>query len=303
MAKLILTRGIPASGKSTWAKGFVGETAGRVRVSRDDLRRMLFGAERMWSMDRDQERQVTIIVENIVKQYLAKDFTVVLDATNLVAKNVKVWYDICEDVEFKDFPIREWVAINRDSARPKDEQVGEDVIRNFVRRFRADGKLPDPPERIRPAIHSVEPYVYDGVVTKPPAYIVDIDGTLAHVVDGGRSHYDYSRVSEDAFDYEVASVVNSLWNNGNAIILVSGREDWCRVDTENWLRERGVPFDKLLMRATDDHRPDDIVKLEIFNEHIRNDYYVRGVFDDRDRVVKMWRSLGLKCYQVAEGNF
>jgi hypothetical protein len=27
------------------------------------------------------------------------------------------------------------------------------------------------------------------------------------------------------------------------------------------------------------------------------------VFDDRSRVVEMWRKNGIKCFQVAEGNF
>ena len=57
------------------------------------------------------------------------------------------------------------------------------------------------------------------------------------------------------------------------------------------------------MRATGDFRPDSVVKEEIYNNHIKDNYYVAGVFDDRDSVVKLWRDLGLTCFQVYYGDF
>jgi hypothetical protein len=45
------------------------------------------------------------------------------------------------------------------------------------------------------------------------------------------------------------------------------------------------------------------VKLELFDRHVRGAFDVQGVFDDRNRVVEMWRSIGLKCFHVQEGNF
>jgi hypothetical protein len=87
------------------------------------------------------------------------------------------------------------------------------------------------------------------------------------------------------------------------MIFVSGRKDDCRDVTEAWLKANGFEYDWLYMRKTGDDRNDAVVKLDIFNEHIRNGYDVLGVFDDRNRVVNMWRRLGLKCFQVAEGDF
>jgi hypothetical protein len=52
------------------------------------------------------------------------------------------------------------------------------------------------------------------------------------------------------------------------------------------------------MRKTDDNRCDSIVKEEIYNEYIKDKYNVLAVFDDRDRVVDMWRRIGLPTYQV-----
>jgi len=56
------------------------------------------------------------------------------------------------------------------------------------------------------------------------------------------------------------------------------------------------------MRKAGDNRKDSIVKYEILQELIK-EYYIEYVFDDRDQVVKMWREAGLRCLQVAPGNF
>ena len=65
----------------------------------------------------------------------------------------------------------------------------------------------------------------------------------------------------------------------------------------------GIPFDRLLLRRTGDQRADNIVKAEIYDNHIAPHYEVIGVVDDRRSVVEMWRSRGLVCFQVAEGDF
>jgi hypothetical protein len=57
------------------------------------------------------------------------------------------------------------------------------------------------------------------------------------------------------------------------------------------------------MRTEGDHRSDDIVKKEIYEKRIAPWYDVVAVFDDRDKVVKMWRDLGLLCCQVYYGDF
>jgi hypothetical protein len=88
-----------------------------------------------------------------------------------------------------------------------------------------------------------------------------------------------------------------------AIIAVSGRHEQARKLTEHWLNVSQVPYDELLMRANGDSRPDDIVKEELFRRLVEPHYSVMGVIDDRNRVVKLWRQLGLVCFQVAEGDF
>ena len=135
----------------------------------------------------------------------------------------------------------------------------------------------------------------------PKAIIVDIDGTLA--IRNGRSPYDMSRVGEDSLNEVVAEVVDRF-STDYVVIVMSGRDESCRNDTVEWLYEYGVPFDCLYMRAEGDSRRDSVVKTELFEEFVDGVYDVRLVFDDRDQVVaETWRSLGLTCFQVAEGNF
>lgn len=48
---------------------------------------------------------------------------------------------------------------------------------------------------------------------------------------------------------------------------------------------------------------DAIIKERLFRQHIEGKFCVEFVIDDRDQVVRMWRDLGLRCLQVADGDF
>ena len=132
--------------------------------------------------------------------------------------------------------------------------------------------------------------------------IADIDGTVA--LRTGRTPYEWDRVSEDVGNTPVIEALRSHAENGYEIHFLSGRMECCREDTEQWLRE-WCPFAApitLHMRPDGDRRKDAVIKREIYETHY-TDENVRFVYDDRDIVVAMWRSLGLACFQVAPGNF
>lgn len=130
--------------------------------------------------------------------------------------------------------------------------------------------------------------------------IVDLDGTLAHMRD--RGPFDYERAGEDEVDEVVRELVVKAAQD-HTIVIVSGRMDTCYDLTASWLERHEVPFDDLLLRASGDYRPDEVVKREIFEQKIAPRLAIRYVLDDRDKVVRMWRALGLKCLQVADGDF
>lgn len=133
----------------------------------------------------------------------------------------------------------------------------------------------------------------------PRALICDIDGTLAHM--GERSPYDWHRVSEDTVDQIVIDILRHF--DDRVIILVSGRDESCRDITQQWLSDNRVPFQHLYMRPANDNRKDTIIKQELYDNYIKDKFNVQFVLDDRNQVVDMWRQNGLKCLQVAEGDF
>ncbi len=140
-------------------------------------------------------------------------------------------------------------------------------------------------------------------MTKPACWIVDLDGTLALL--GDRSPYATKGIERDQPNRPVIQVVQSLAANPQvgAIVLLSGRGEETRAQTERWLARWEIPYDLLIMRPQGDYRPDQVLKLQALRDQIEPHYRVTGVLEDRAKVVRMWRAQGLVCLQVAEGNF
>ena len=103
--------------------------------------------------------------------------------------------------------------------------------------------------------------------------------------------------------YIVKKLVNNYYSEDNYVIIFSGRDSICQELTVEWLIENEIWYDNLLMRPKGNNEKDAIIKRRMFEENIRGKYIVEYVLDDRNQVVEMWRSLGLICLQVADGNF
>lgn len=130
----------------------------------------------------------------------------------------------------------------------------------------------------------------------PTVILCDLDGTIALM--NGRSPYDASTCDNDSLNISVYEVVNKF-----DTIFVSGREDKYKDPTLKFFKKNNIQYKGLYMRKTGDNRKDSIIKEEIYNEYIKDNYNVLFVLDDRNQVVELWRRLGLTCFQVAEGNF
>ncbi|MGM7698487.1 polynucleotide kinase [Microbacterium sp. A84] len=135
------------------------------------------------------------------------------------------------------------------------------------------------------------------------AWIIDVDGTLA--LRAARSPYNMHAVSRDRPNEPVVQLVQALLMHPNvdSIVVISGRDESARTQTQSWLTFHGIEFDSLFLRPLGDNRPDHIVKGEIYDSIIAPRYKVIGVVDDRRSVVEMWRARGLVCLQVADGDF
>ncbi len=150
--------------------------------------------------------------------------------------------------------------------------------------------------------------------------IFDIDGTLLNI--NHRLHHldktppDWKSFNENIqYDVPIEEMAKLLKvlasNNLMRIIFCSGRSEKNRDITEkqirNLLSENNgslTPLKiNLYMRKSNDYRKDAIIKNDLYKDMLNDGFKPRLVFDDRSSVVKMWREKGLRCLQVAEGNF
>lgn len=306
--ELILTRGYPASGKTTYAEKWVGDDPDhRVNICNDDVRESLgilpFGNE-------EEEMSVKRIVDEMVHSSLRSGKSVIISNTNVRNSEVKRFVRIAEShdvsvriIDFK-IDVEEIKKRNRNRDRKVDETV---LVNQFIKKFPYD-KWTDKDDLIdnciqysdSEAMENFYPYMNDP--SKERAIVVDIDGTLAHHNDI-RSPYDLSKVVLDDPDEEVIEVVNCLHEIGYKVIIMSGREDSCRSETIEWLSIHGVNYDEIHMRKSKDNRRDWIVKDEMIREYVEGKYYVAFCIDDRNQVVRHYRNMGYKVWQVQDGNF
>lgn len=285
MQKIIMLKGLPASGKSTWAKEKINENSNYIRINKDDIRESITGK---WTSKK--EKIVISIRNSLIKTGISLGKNVIIDDTNLNPKHEQSLKTLAQElgVEFEvnDSFLKVSVeeCVERDIKR--DKSVGYKVIYKMY----YDYLYQDPSKKIVNSSNK-----------KRRCVICDIDGTLAHNY-GGRNIYDLTRVKEDTPDPLVCAVLDGLDSTFGIdyldIIIVSGREDDCRKETEEWLYHNMIPYKALYMRKSGDKRDDAIVKEEIYKEFIEPEYCVLGVIDDRNKVVRMWEKLGVKVMKV-----
>lgn len=282
--------GLPGSGKTTYALEEVAKNPyWLVRVNKDDLRAMCSN----WVYSKSNEHFILEIRDTIITEALMNGNHVIVDDTNLNPIHILRFKEIAKTLahkkvqvvikDFRDVPIE--VCIARDAARSKP--VGEEVIRKMANDFMKH-HTPDNKVLIKNTRHN------------PRIILVDIDWTVAH--KGDRSPYDYSKVLEDAPHKDIIEILQAL-HPVFKIWFVTGRDESCRRDTLEWLNNH-IPFEFefLYMRKANDKRGDDIIKHEIASE-IATEWFIQAVFDDRNRVVDMWRKAGIRCLQVQDWNF
>lgn len=136
----------------------------------------------------------------------------------------------------------------------------------------------------------------------PLCLIVDMDGTLAN--NKWRDPYAMDIVHLDSPNHPVLDLLDALQTVFpiEATFVFSGREetDGAYTKTADWLYQYQVAYDFLTLRAEGDHRPDEIVKSEMFMEQVEGKYEVKYVIDDRLAVCKMWFERGLPLLRVGD---
>lgn len=290
MRKVILMKGLPGSGKSTLAKKIIADNPETYkRINRDDLRAMFDNG----NTSQSNEKFVKKVRDLLIVKALEEGKNIVIDDTNLsetnfrrvsqLVKEYNTKFNEKVEVEVMEVNTDVAICIERDALREKP--VGEKVIKKMYRQF-----FKDSPEY---AIQNPD---------LPKAIICDLDGTLALM--NGRSPFDASKCDQDLLNEPVANVLRNYKKLGYKILLVSGREDRYKEPTLSFLEKHEIEYDDLIMRKSKDSRKDSIIKTEIYNESIKDKYFVEFVLDDRNQVVDTWRNdLKLPCFQVYYGDF
>ena len=297
MQKVIICIGVPNAGKSTYARHLVKNDSTFRRLNKDEMR-IMFGIE---NYDKKHFSELNILTEKLLAQFLKQGYNVVVDNTNLNSPTRKALRNVCQDhgdveVIEKFFPITLKDALERNSKRSSIEQVPEKVIQSM---FKA-------------AQHAKNQTF---IFTKPTpislddsklnsAVIFDLDGTLADI--SHRNPYDSSHANLDPVIEQTAIICSFLRQEGHRILFVSGRQEKDRAVTNDFIKQKVLKcheFYRLFMRADKDQRRDVDVKRDIFEQHIRGQYNVFLAVDDRNQVVNLWRQLGIRTFQVADGDF
>ena len=285
---MIICKGLPASGKSTLSQGRILADGNTVRINKDLLRKMLhFG-----KFTGPNENYTRLIARTVAKECLAAGLNVIIDDTNLNPGTMQSWKDLAKNLGAKieimdltEVPIED--CITRDTAR--DESVGPIVIKNMA---------------IKAGIKKFE---------KDSVVLCDIDGTIAdithrlHFVKPGKGHkkdWDgfFKSMDEDEVREDVKKDIMKLFNEGKIIIFMSGRPEKYREFTQRWLARNFLNiYYTIIMRKTTDKRQDDETKKDLFNEYFPDKSVVHKVFDDRPRVIRVWKELGLDVVDVGKG--
>jgi T4 RnlA family RNA ligase len=277
--KLILTKGLPASGKTTWAKEYIQKYPETANLCKDDLRLQLGGTNK-------REKRVIKVRDLLTEYYFSQGYSVIWSDTNLNPVHLRRATELAEQhqakVSVQDFTKVELAeCIKRDLVRPNS--VGQQAIEQMYYDYIHQS---EPAPAIDPSL--------------PNCYIVDIDGTLA--INNTRNPFAWDKVGEDALNPAVAEMVAKLGRD-STIIIFSGRSSVCRDLTIGWLKQYNIDYKDLFMRPADDQRADDVLKSELYYQNIRDRYNVLGVIDDRPKVCRMWRRLGLSVFQVGNPDY
>lgn len=303
MTKLIMTKGLPGSGKTTWARQYQKDNPGTKRVNKDDLRAMV--DDGVWSSE--NERLVVASRDGLVKLFLSQGLTVIVDDTGFNSRHENMLRAVSSRYgaafEIKDFtnvPLE--TCIEQDNLRLLSRgRVGREVIEKMHHKYLAKPSI-EPQAVEAPVLATAPPYD----PSLPDIVLCDIDGTVALMGDR-RSPFEWNKVGLDLPNVPIVNLVQVLYlardTDISNVIFMSGRDASCRTETDGWLRHNQLWSRNLLMRPEGDCRKDSVVKLELYDKYIRGKYNVTLVLDDRNSVVRLWRDLGLTCLQVADGDF
>lgn len=308
---LVYTLGLPGSGKTKMAADLYALAGGHLALANKDSIRL--------AHPEYNENTVLKCEDDQIANALAAGQSILVHDTNFHPKHLGRFTQFAAEysaelvcLDFTGVPMS--VCIARDKQRTGSARVGAHVIKNMankylIRQNTANRQLLKPVELATPSSTYAGVWPVDGD-NRRPAYMCDLDGTLALWTE--RRAYDEHLYHTDQVNINLRQVLYALASCGNFdLLFLSGREgtETGREETWKWLKANlmGMPLagqmheSRLIMRKAGDHRADEIVKLELYKEYVESQWMVLGVFDDRPKVVRMWRDEGLFVMDCGNG--
>lgn len=283
---LLLTVGISGSGKTSWSTEFTRNRDNWADLNRDEIRFALFtkGVRdfSQYKFSKQNEKRVTDVIDQLAFDASIQRKSVIISDTDLNPKTRAKWLQWARENDYE-YLIKEF-TISFDEARKRDIQraggVGVEVLwkqwMKWLEYINYDFYVPD--------------------LSKRKAVIIDVDGTVAKM--NGRKPYEWHKVGEDLPRQATICMVQGMIEEGNTPIFMSGRDGVCKDLTYKWLlhniMEWYLPEDggfHLFMRSEGDMRPDYVVKKELFDKYVRNNFNVVAAIDDRKSILELWTQL------------
>ena len=287
-----MLRGLPASGKSSLAKEIMKGGGNYYRVNRDHLREMMYFSD--W---RGSREAMVISVEQLAATQIlvAQGANLIIDDCNLGQKHEDLWRTFLTklgelnnfrynfEIRVVDTPLEECIA--RDAAR--ERTVGRSVIVGMAMQY--------------------------GLYNPKRVILCDLDGTIAnldhrlHYVpkeEGAKKDWKsfFAEIPNDTLIDKTAQMVQAGIDDGCELFYISARPENYREVTEEWLERVGAPdATALFMRRAHDKREDSLIKKELLNAYFPEKSVIECVFDDRPRVIRMWREEGLYVEDCGDG--
>jgi predicted kinase len=283
--KLYLTLGIPGSGKSYWAEAFAADPVNNaINLCRDNMRLMFKGGD--LTFDNAVEKLTLLSRDTLTVAALKAGKNVIWSDTNFNPDNMTRAFQIAKEVggievivkEFLDVPLS--LCLQRNEAR--DRKVPKRVIMDMYTKH------------VLPTLLKNRTNPSDWL---QKAIIVDIDGTIAQMVD--RSPYDYSKCySDEPIEHTIGLVKKHT--KDHSLIFLSGREEWARAETIRWLKDK-CDFKEgeytLYLRPTGNRESAQQFKEKTYLNLIKDKFAVNAVFEDNQENALMFRRYGLNVYQ------
>lgn len=281
---MTILRGIPGSGKSTYRKAMQQKY-----VNLDELRA---------AFPNRNEKYIRSLQDDLICSFINTRADFIIDNTHIYEHSYQKYIQWAKSAEYDVNVIH--CRTNLTECIHRNEMRERKVPRSVILRMAHDFGYD-----LREEYFNLIPVNRKAIIVDLDGTLVNIDHRLQYVKDKDQKDWNgfFKDISTDTPNVAVYDMIMAMRCAGYTILLVSGREEKWRNDTESWLKKFDIPYDWLLMRPFGDYRDDTELKEEIYTRYIQPYFRVSFCVDDRPSVCRKWRELGLTCFQIQDKEF